>query len=305
VDLPKDKLGVTFNEDAVYHLTPAEVGPAVTRAEAIIGSGVDMTLDILDEQRQSTIAYHLASHLLTTKFRDAGDQPKVTLFPQLLRISRQWLEGGYLKCSGGTKPAQLLYKQIADQVANRIAAAITMSQIAHRPVKAIIDAYNPRGLSGFVNFTTSREDLWQAAANKCHVNYVVCDSTWEEQFCQIAESHPKVLAYVKNQGLGFEVPYLMGAEQRRYLPDFIVRIDDGREDPLNLVVEIKGFRGEDARAKAETMRAYWAPGVNHLGRFGRWDFIEFRDGYAMKDDFAAAVDRICKTGKAAPAAEQA
>ena len=306
VDLPKEKLEVTFDDDSVYHLTPAEVGPAVTRAEAIIGSGVDMTLDILDEQRQSTIAYQLASHLLTTKFRDAGDQPKVTLFPQLLRISRQWLEGGFLKCSGGTKPAQLLYKQIADQVANRIAAAITISEAKkHNPVKAIIDAFNPRGLSGFVNFTTSRETLWPTAVNKCHVNYVVWDSTWEEQFCQIAESHPKVLDYVKNQGLGFEVPYLMGSETRRYIPDFIVRIDDGKEDPLNLIVEIKGFRGEDARAKADTMRAYWVPGVNNLGRFGRWDFIEFRDGYAMKDDFEATIERICKTGKADPAAEQA
>lgn len=158
VDLPKEKLDVTFTEDSVYHLTPAEVGPAVTRAEAIIGKGVDMTLDILDEERQSTIAYNLASHLLNTKFRDAGDQPKVTLFPQLLRIARQWLDGGYLKCSGGTKPAQLLYKQIADQVANRIAAAITISEAKKKnPVKAVIDAYNPRGLSGFVNFTTSRE----------------------------------------------------------------------------------------------------------------------------------------------------
>jgi type III restriction enzyme len=305
IDLPKERLDVTFNADAEYHLTPAIVGPAVTRAEGIIGKGVDMTLEILDQVRQSELAFNLASHLLNTKYRDAGDSPKVTLFPQLLRIARQWLDGGYLKCSGGTKPAQLLYKQIADQVANRIAAAITISQIGQRPVKAVIDAYNPRGLSGFVNFTTSREDLWTTAANKCHVNYVTCDSTWEEQFCQIAESHPKVLAYVKNQGLGFEVPYLMGAEVRRYIPDFIVRIDDGQKDPLNLVVEIKGFRAEDAKAKADTMRAYWVPGVNNLGRFGRWEFVEFRDGYSMKSDFEALIEQICKTGSLEPATEQA
>ena len=36
-------------------------------------------------------------------------------------------------------------------------------------------------------------------------------------------------------------------------------------DPLNLVVEIKGFRGEDAKDKANTMRTYWVPGVNNLG----------------------------------------
>ena len=36
---------------------------------------------------------------------------------------------------------------------------------------------------------------------------------------------------------------------RTYIPDFIVQIDDGQEDPLNLVVEIKGYRGEDAKDK--------------------------------------------------------
>ena len=63
--------------------------------------------------------------------------------------------------------------------------------------------------------------------------------------------------------------------KRTYLPDFIVQIDDGRPDLFNLVVEIKGFRGEDAKEKANTMRNYWVPGVNNLGSFGRWGFAEF------------------------------
>ena len=85
-------------------------------------------------------------------------------------------------------------------------------------------------------------------------------------------------AYVKNQGLGLEVPYQMGSTSRRYLPDFILLVDDGRVDEqgepdlLNLVVEIKGYRGEDAKEKKASMETYWVPGVNRLGSFGRWDF---------------------------------
>ena len=71
----------------------------------------------------------------------------------------------------------------------------------------------------------------------------------------------------------------------RYVPDFIVRIDDGGDDLVNLVVEIKGLRGEDAKIKAETMRASWVPGVNRLKDFGRWDFVEFKDVHRMEDDF--------------------
>jgi len=78
---------------------------------------------------------------------------------------------------------------------------------------------------------------------------VILDSDWEAEFCRVAESHPKVKAYVKNHNLGLEVPYRYGSEMRTYLPDFIVLIDDGRDNPLNLIVEIKGYRREDAKEK--------------------------------------------------------
>jgi hypothetical protein len=42
----------------------------------------------------------------------------------------------------------------------------------------------------------------------------------------VAESHPRVRAYVKNHNLGLEVPYRYGPEMRKYLPDFIVLVDD-------------------------------------------------------------------------------
>jgi hypothetical protein len=61
--------------------------------------------------------------------------------------------------------------------------------------------------------------------------------------------------------------------------DFIVRVDDGRgaDDPLNFIVEIKGYRREDAKEKKSTMDTNWVPGVNHLGTYGRWAFAEFGD----------------------------
>jgi type III restriction enzyme len=101
-----------------------------------------------------------------------------------------------------------------------------------------------------------------------------------------------VRAYVKNHNLGFEVPYRYGSETRRYLPDFIVNIDDGHgdDDLLHLVVEIKGYRREDAKEKKATMDAYWVPGVNHLKSYGRWAFAEFGDVFQIQSDFKAKVE---------------
>jgi type III restriction enzyme len=101
-----------------------------------------------------------------------------------------------------------------------------------------------------------------------------------------------VLAYAKNQGMGLEVPYLDAGISRRYVPDFVVRLDDGGDEPLNLILEVKGYRGEDAKAKADTMISYWVPGVNALGEFGRWGFAEFSDWAVMGEDFEKLVDKL-------------
>jgi uncharacterized protein (DUF4415 family) len=117
---------------------------------------------------------------------------------------------------------------------------------------------------------------------------VILDSDWEGEFCRVAESHPRVRAYVKNHNLGLEVPYRYGSETRKYRPDFIVLVDDGHgpDDLLHLVVEIKGYRREDAKEKKSTMDTYWVPGVNHLGSYGRWAFAEFTEVARMIPDRA-------------------
>lgn len=289
IELPNERLEARFGPDHVLELTPELLGPSITRNQGIVGEAVDLNFAHLKDKRASTILFHLAQHILYTKYRDPGEPAKLHLFPHLKRIARQWLEGGYLRCTGGTYPAQLLYKEIADMAAERIKAAITLSLVGDNPVKAILDAYNPTGSTAYVNFTTSKNTRWQTDPRKCHINWVVCDSDWEVEFCRVAEAHPAVQAYVKNQNLGFEVPYLVGATPHRYLPDFILRIDDQPENPLNLIVEIKGYRAENAKDKANAMRSYWVPGVNNMGKFGRWAFAEFTSVYEFETDFAKLI----------------
>jgi type III restriction enzyme len=153
-----------------------------------------------------------------------------------------------------------------------------------------LDPYNPTGSTAFVNFYSSKASRWQTDSRLCHINWALLDSDWEGEFCRVVELHDRVKAYVKNQGLGLEVPYRYGSNMRTYIPDFIVRVDDGQEDLLNLIVEIKGYRGEDAKEKKSTMDTYWIPGVNHLGTYGRWAFLELKDVYLIKSQFGKAVE---------------
>jgi type III restriction enzyme len=252
---------------------------------------VTLTVEHLADLRRSTLLFHITQRLLYTKWSDPGEEPKLHLFGQLKRITKQWLDT-CLVCKGGTYPAQLMYQELADMACERITAAITRAEIGNRPVKAVLDPYNPVGSTAHVNFNTSKTSRYETDARRCHVNWVILDSDWDAEFCRVAEAHPRVLAYVKNHNLGLEVPYRYGSEMRTYIPDFIVLVDDGNgeEDPLHLVVEIKGYRREDAKEKKNTMEAYWVPGLNNHGNYGRWAFAEFVDVWEMQSDFEAKVE---------------
>ena len=306
VELPEERLTAEFNEDSVLELTPDLVGPSITRNSGIIGEGVDLTLIHTGDLRRSTLLFHLTQRLLYTKWRDPGEQPKLHLFGQLKRITKQWLDT-CLVCKGGTYPAQLMYQALADMACERITAGITRAELGKRPIKALLDPYNPTGSTIHVNFNTSKTSRWETDARLCHINWVILDSDWEAEFCRVAESHPRVKAYVKNHNLGLDVPYRYGSEMREYRPDFIVVVDDGHGDdnPLHLVVEIKGYRREDAKEKKSAIETYWLPGVNNLGTYGRWGFAEFTEVYKIEADFKAKVEiefnRIIESAMAPPA----
>ena len=296
VEIPPEEMTCNFTADHFMELNPELVGPSEVHNSGIIGKGADFTLEHLQGMRISSLIYELTHHLLQAKFRDPNGQIKNHLFGPLKRITGEWIEK-CLKCVGGTYPAQLSYKQLADLACEKIMAAITLTHIDKRPVRAILDPYTPTGSSSYVRFNTSKEARYETNPQRSHVNFVILDSDWEAEFCRVAENHPKVLAYVKNQGLHFEVPYKFGSDNRKYLPDFIVLVDDGKgmEDPLNLVVEIKGYQRQDASEKKNYMESYWVPGVNHVGSHGRWAFAEFREVFTMQQEFEEKVQQEFQT----------
>ena len=297
-ELPDKRIGADFNADSTLTLTPELVGPCTTIMSGIVGETQTMEArDAFEKlKRPSSLAYHVTKRLLYTRFRDENARPDMNLFASVKRIVKQWLEEGYLKCTGNTVPGMLAYQELADMAAEKVFLAYNRwaereGQSAGAPrIKAIIDPYNPEGSTRHVGFTTSKP-VFATDPNKSHVSHVVEDSTWEAEMARVAEAHPKVLAYVKNQGLGLEVPYHKGSSVHPYVPDFIVKLDTGGE-PLHVIVEIKGYRNSDAVIKADTMKSLWVPGVNNAKRFGQWAFVEFLDVFEIEEAFKKMVAEI-------------
>ena len=290
VELPPDRLTAKFSPDSTIALTPEIVGPAETTNQGIIGLPEELRPDQNRDIRKATLAFHLARDLLRRHLRGADEELRLHLFGQVKRIVREWLDGGYLVCERGTHPGQLLYEELAEMACQRIYAAIASTLSGEERMLAETDPYNPVGSTAEVNFRTSKTTVWPTT--KSHVNWAACDLSWEMAFCRLVEKTAGVECYVKNAGLGLEVPYRFGGGSHRYLPDFIVRVRDGMGQPVYLVVEIKGQPDEQSKAKAETMRSQWIPGVNNLGDFGRWEFLELRDINTMATEFATFVSSV-------------
>jgi hypothetical protein len=66
--------------------------------------------------------------------------------------------------------------------------------------------YNRFGRTKYLSGNTSKEVY---RATKSHINYVAIDSGWEGIAAKTIEELPQVISYVKNQFLGFAVPYVI------------------------------------------------------------------------------------------------
>jgi type III restriction enzyme len=178
-DLPSDKLKAVFSADTRLEITPADIGPTSVVMEWTFGAGVTITPEVLERLRPSQISYELAKHLLFTKFLDEDGFAKQTLFPQIQRLARRWLDEGYL-VTKGVPIGAILYPDQLTRASNKIEIACTRGSEGR--ILAVLDPYNPKGSTRHVNFITSKP-CWATGARppKCHISHVVLDSTWEEQ----------------------------------------------------------------------------------------------------------------------------
>jgi type III restriction enzyme len=289
-EMPTAQLAAKFTGESRVVLSTADI-PTKTENAPIVGEHVFLTLDDLKKRREQEIAFGIARLVLNQYFpADQGQaaaavqgepapaaDAQVWLFPQILTIVKRWL-AECVSCKDNTFPQLLLLVENAHKAAEKVHRAISAASPGERRVRAVLQPYDTTGTTAGVSFDTMKQ-RWTTAADKCHINFVPCDSNWETIFAQAIEDMAEVRAYAKNQHLGFKIPYTFEGRPGNYYPDYILRVDDGHgmDDLLNLVVEITGRDLQDKEAKVDTAYKLWAPAVNAEGTFGRWAFLEITD----------------------------
>lgn len=280
-----DRLAATFGPDAQMSISTADL-PTKTEMSSILGEANFHDLYGLKDERLNQVDFKLAALTLEKYFKDGDGNPKPWLFPQLLKIVREWRES-CLTCKDNAFPQMLLIVGFAHAAVEKIYQAIVTSKGEAKTLLPLPRPYDATGSTRYVDFDTARE-VYRTDPHKCQVSHVVLDSGWEAKMAEVLEEMDEVRCYVKNYQLGFIIPYTFNGEEKQYNPDYLIRLDDGHgDDLLNLIVEVSGEARKDKAAKVAAARNLWIPAVNHDGRWGRWAFIEIVDPWDAKNTLRA------------------
>lgn len=290
-EFSEDRITATFSPESRMALSTADV-PTKTEMSSIIGEASIHDLYALRSRREREVDFRLASLVLEKYFKDGDGNTKPWLFPQLLEITKRW-RMECVACKDNAFPQMLLMVQFANDAADRIYRSIVATKSESKKLQPIMRPYEVLGSTRYVNFDTTRP-TYTTRADKCRVSHVVADTgSWEQKMAQTLEDMSEVVCYVKNQNLGFLIPYTLDGEEHNYMPDFIVRVDDGHglKDLLNLIVEVSGEARKDKVAKAATARTLWVPAINNHSAFGRWDFIEIADPWDAQNTIRSMLSK--------------
>jgi type III restriction enzyme len=275
------RLGIEWSKMPTLLLDPMEV-PDLTLmkglttqdgALAAYGPGVAEVVSLEQWRKRvrlQQVAFTLARVLTEQWQRENGETiPTHRLFPQMLSYAQRFLLSK-LECRGNRAPQDAALNPYFQQAVGLLFDALQpVDETGKNNERPIISP----GAAGerstrYVEFHTGRPP-WPV--QKCHLNAMVADTkTWEQAAATAFDAHPSVRRWVKNDHLGFVVPYRKDGVRRKYLPDFIIETIAGE----HVIVEIKGELG-DAEIKAAAAHR-WCNAVNNDGRFGRWSYAMLR-----------------------------
>jgi type III restriction enzyme len=275
----RNRVTVNWQSVATLPLDPLNIPPEVQMKASLpsnqgrpslIGPGRLETVDMnpfRSGRRFQELVFELARDLTRSYVSQAAcEAPAHILFPQIVAIVQNYLKNKVRPHA----PANILdvfcspyYGWVIERLAEAIKPDISSGEAPEVP----------RYERNREPISTSDVDFWTSRDVRevlnSHLNYIVADTRqWEQSAAYQIDSHKAVEAFVKNEGLGFAIPYFHNGQPHDYMPDFIIRLSS---DPLrHLILETKGH---DPLAEIKKQAAErWVTAVNANGSFGHWAY---------------------------------
>lgn len=251
-------------------LDPAKTPLAAEMAPALGGASAwdqITTIDLEklpDEFRLQRLVFQAARRAYDQMRERFTGTPEYLAF-QLIRLIENFLASDRLDVPS-------LFHQ--EPLRKRILVSLNMDLIVQHVLRYLIEQnserFEPVFDESFPLGSTRYMRTWFTTrtcqpTKKSQISHVVADGAWEAHAANVMEISDLVSAYAKNDHLGFHIYYMWSGAKRRYVPDFLVRLVNGR----TLVLEIKGEDDDQNRAKRAALDT-WVKAVNSRGGFGSW-----------------------------------
>jgi type III restriction enzyme len=201
---------------------------------------------------------------------DLRRRSRAQLFPQVLQLVQDYVSRKVRR--RGVDLRELGHQRYVTRIVERLVAAIEPDETqGEPPLLPILNRYKPIGTTAEVDFKTTKPCH---ATERSHVNQAPVDTaTWEKSAAfRLEQAKDAVNCYVRNEGLGFQIPYQFEGVSHWYEPDYLVRLTDGRM----LVLEVKGHEPEKDKAKHDAANR-WISAVTNWGGLGEWTFWVNKD----------------------------
>lgn len=244
----------------------AEIAPSLTGfANLSMASEIDLEKAVEDFRLQNLI--FRAARKLYLQNADSFNGDKSYLAMQLIGIVEAFLASDKLDVSSNwyrdEKRKQILFALNMDLVVGHVNRFVSAQNT--EKLEAVFDESYPIG-------STARMRPWLTtrpcqATQKSQISHVVYDSAWEKVVADLCEKEQHVVAWAKNDHLDFVVRYLWRGSSRNFVPDYLIRLNNGK----TLVLEVKGVDSDQNRSKRLAMQT-WVSAVNKQGGFGEWCF---------------------------------
>jgi len=248
--------------------------------------------------RTQEVAFGLAKRLLDSHLVASVDDKRPWLFPRLVKICGEWIESCVEVAEGYSVGYLLTNTERQAEAVEAIWGAIVV-QVGNRRarLRPMLRRFDPVGATADVSFLTRKA---VETTTKSEVSHVTLDgiggNTWEQILALQCELNSDIAAYVKNDHLGFTIPYVHKGRTHSYVPDFLLRLQRREDEGFDrtLIVEVSGGQKSPGPTitKARTARDSWCVAVNNDGGFGRWGYIEITSMNSVKQALAEAIANL-------------
>jgi type III restriction enzyme len=282
----KPKLIVNFDEVQPIKLDPSRIPLAVELAPAIGGatnwemmSEIDLE-KLPDEFRLQRLIFKAAQKaFMQTNAAFKGS--KEFLAFQLIKIIEEFVNTEKLDIPS-------MFHQ--EPLKKRILIAMSIDLIVEHLLRYVIEKneesleliYDEESPIG----STTNMRTWYTTkpcqpTTKSQISSVVVDAGWEAHVANVIESpvmSGHIDAYAKNDHLGFFIYYMWNGSKRKYIPDYLIKLVNGK----TLLLEVKGQVTEQEEAKWSATRKLIAA-INSKKAFGKWEFDVVTDMAKVHD----------------------